>query len=271
MPSVQLSDGTTLAYASAGRGPAVLCLQGVGVVGEGWRPQLDGLADEFHLLAPDNRGIGASSPVTGQVSVEQYAADALALLDALDIERAHVIGHSLGGVIAQQLALDAPARVRSLSLLCTLARGKDGARVTWRSVWVGLRMYLGTPRMRRAAFLSNVLSEDELRATDIDELHARLSPYFGRDLATTPAIVMKQVGALRRHDTFDRLGELAGVPTLVVSGAHDVVAPPAQGRALAAAIPGARLVVFEDAAHGLPLTRIERTNALLREHLRAAR
>lgn len=177
-------------------------------------------------------------------------------------------GTPLGGVIAQQLALDAPQRVLSLALLCTLFRGKDGARMTPRVIWTGMKMMLGTKRMRRAAFLSNVLPPDELRTRNIDELHDWLSPYFGRDLAITPPIVMKQVGAMRAHDISSRLSELSGIPTLVVSGKHDVIAPPAQGQAIADAIEGARYVEFEDAAHSLPIAQADRTNELLREHLK---
>jgi 3-oxoadipate enol-lactonase len=241
------------------------------VVGNGWRPQLDALSDEFRLIAFDNRGIGGSSPVDGEVSVEELAADAAALLDALEISRAHVMGHSLGGVIAQQLALDAPDRILSLSLLCTLHRAKDGVRMTPSVVWRGIRTMVGTKRMRRAGFLSNVLPADELRRWDIDELHDELSPLFGRDLATTPPIVFKQVKAMGAHDISGRLSEIEGIPTLVLSGRHDVIAPPSQGRALAEAIAGARYMEFEDAAHGLPIFQAERANACLREHLHAAR
>jgi len=269
VPTLPISTGTTIHYESMGTGRPVLCIQGVGVIGNGWRPQLDGLSDEFRLIAFDHPGIGSSGPVDGRVTVERYARDAVALLDALEIERAHVMGHSLGGVVAQQLALDARARVRSLSLLCTLFRGRDGARLTPRVLWVGVRMMIGTRRMRRAAFLSNVLPPAELRERDTDVLAAELAPLFGRDLATTPSIVMKQVRALGAHDTSSRLGELTGIPTLVVSAEHDVIAPPAQGRALAGAIGGARYVEVEGAAHGLPIMQADRTNALLREHLRA--
>jgi 3-oxoadipate enol-lactonase len=131
-------------------------------------------------------------------------------------------------------------------------------------------MMIGTKRMRRAAFLSNVLPADELRERDIDDLHDFLSPLFGRDLATTPPIVIKQVGAMRAHDISSRLPELSGIPTLVLTGRYDVIAPPSQGRALAEAIEGARYVELEDAAHGMPIMQADETNALLREHLRAA-
>ncbi|HEY6170092.1 MAG TPA: alpha/beta fold hydrolase, partial [Verrucomicrobiae bacterium] len=133
-----------LHYELAGSGPPVLMIQGVGVTGEGWRPQVNGLAGEFQTLIFDNRGIGRSIPCRGPVSIETMATDAQALMDAAGWESAHVVGHSMGGVIAQQLALDAPKRVRSLSLLCTFARGKDGARLTPWVLWMTLRTRIGS-------------------------------------------------------------------------------------------------------------------------------
>ncbi len=265
MPWVTIDGGSTLHYQERGSGPVVLCLQGVGVVGNGWRPQLDGLGDAFHLIAPDNRGIGHSALGDDPVSVAAYARDARRLLDALDIERAHVMGHSLGGAIAQQLALDAPDRIESLAMLCTFHRASDGARLTPRNLWTGLRNVIGTKRMRRAAFLSNVLPAEVLRQVDIDELHAKFSPLFGRDLATLPPIVMKQVRALGAYDGSEHWAALRTIATLVLAGAHDVIAPPAQGQAIADATSG-RYVEFSDAAHGLPITHAKAVNALLREH-----
>src|SRR5688572_19884177 len=112
----------------------------------------------------------------------------------------HVIGHSMGGVIAQQLALDCPKRVRSLSLFCTFARGKDAARLTPWVLWMTLRTRIGTRRMRRRAFLEMLWPVDTLNTVDNDELAGRVASLIGRDLADQPAILMKQVGALRHHD-----------------------------------------------------------------------
>ena len=108
-------------------GPRLLFIQGVGVIGEGWRPQVLELNGYFQTLVFDNRGIGRSQPCRGPISIEAMADDARALLDEVGWESAHVIGHSMGGVIAQQLALDCPKRISSLSLLCTFLRGKDAA------------------------------------------------------------------------------------------------------------------------------------------------
>ena len=257
-------EGLTIAFEEAGAGEPVLLLQGIGVAGNGWRPQLDGLADRFHLVAPDNRGIGGSAP--GEVSIEAMAADAFGLMDHLGWDRAHVVGHSMGGVIAQQLALDAPSRVKSLSLLCTFHRATDATAMRWFMFQVGVRMRVGTRRMRRHAFLEMILTPTQHRTADKDALAAEYAVYFGRDLAETPGIVMQQVGAMRRHDVSARLGELAGVPTLVLSGAEDRVALPETGERLAAAIGAARYHRMDDAAHGLTITHAATLNPILAEH-----
>jgi aminoacrylate hydrolase len=197
------------------------------------------------------------------------AADARALVDHLGWERCHVAGHSMGGVIAQQLALDAPDRIRSLSLLCTFVRGKDGATPSPWLMWIGLRTRIGTRAMRRRAFVEMIYPASMLAGVDRDAAAAEYAPLFGRDLADSPPVLMKQLRAMGAHDASGRLSELRSIPTLVLSGDEDRVAPPAQGRALAKAIEGARYVEMERAAHGLTIQRADETNDILAEHLDA--
>jgi pimeloyl-ACP methyl ester carboxylesterase len=266
--------GCRLAYRLGGRagGPPVLFVQGVGVHGDGWRPQVDGLGDRFSCLTFDNRGMAASQPIgTAAVPVGQMAADALALMDAVGWPSAHLVGHSLGGLVALQLALAAKARVRSLSLLCTFADGRIPTRLTPWMLWVGARTRIGTRRQRRRAFLRLVLPPTEWAAlADTDAAAAELAPLFGHDLADSPPVVMKQFAAMKACDLTPRLGELAGVSTLVVSAAHDRIAPPAAGRAIAAAVSGARYVEVADASHGLPIRHAGRVNGWLADHVEAA-
>ncbi len=252
-----------LHYELAGQGPPVLLIQGVGVVGEGWRLQVDALKQRCQTLIFDNRGIGKSVPCAGPISIEAIAEDARALMEAAGWESAHVIGHSMGGVIAQQLALDCPQRVRSLSLLCTFARGKDAARVTPWVLWMTLRTRIGTRRMRRRAFLEMLCPPEALQKADTDALAARFGGLIGRDLADQPPILMKQLMAMGRHDTYSRLGELRDIPTLVVSAEHDRIALPRYGQMLANAIRGARFELLRDASHGVFIHTPNRVNELL--------
>ncbi|HVL11627.1 MAG TPA: alpha/beta fold hydrolase [Gemmata sp.] len=261
-------DGSRLAYDVKGEGPPVLFIQGVGLHGNGWKPQTDALSPRFRCLTFDNRGTGRSTPVPAAVTVEQMAGDALAVAEAEAWRTFHVVGHSLGGLVALCLALGARERVRSLSLMCTFADGRDAAPLTTRMCWLGMRTRVGTRRMRRRAFVRLVAGPGA--AADPDALAEELTPLFGHDLADQPPVVGKQLKAMRRYTAAARLGELAGVPTLVMAGSHDPIAPPRVGRVPADGIPGAKYVEFPDASHGLPITHAHRVNALLREHLAAA-
>lgn len=261
--------GCPIHYTVRGQGPAVLFIQGVGVHGEGWRPQVDELAPDFACITFDNRGVGRSTPAGASVTVEQMADDARAVLEAAGFESAHVVGHSLGGLVALQLALDTRARVQSLTLMCTFASGRAAAPLTPRMVWAGVRSRVGTRAMRRRGFLSIILPPGHV--PDPDALAANLAPLFGHDLADQEPITGLQLKAMRRSDVSARLPELAGLPTLVMSAVHDPIAPPRITRALADGIPGARYLEADDASHGLPITHAAWVNARVREHLGVVR
>jgi pimeloyl-ACP methyl ester carboxylesterase len=269
MPTLTRPD-VTLSYEVIGQGAPVVFIQGIGVAGSGWRPQMDTLQDTFTCLSFDNRGLRNSTPCAGPITVEAMADDALALMDHLGWDSAHVVGHSMGGPTAVQLALNHPTRVRSLSLMCTFARGSDGAKLTARVLWMTLRTRIGTKRMRRRAFLEMLYPPEYLAPLDgdaQDALAAKIAPIIGRDLAVQPPILMKQLQALAKHDVYAHLGELASIPTWVISGANDKIARPDSGRRLAEAIPGATFERVEDASHGLPIHLVERVNGKLREFL----
>ena len=259
--------GCDLSYTVRGAGPPVLFIQGVGVYGDGWMPQIDALADRYQCVSFDNRGMGRSQPPGCRIRVEQMAEDATALMDALGWDSAHVVGHSLGGLIALHLALSARPRVRSLSLLCTFARGRDATPLSWWVLWTGLRTKIGTKRQRRHAFLELVMPPAVLAAADRDELAARLAPIFGHDLGEEPPITMRQLSAMRAYDATARLKELDGLPTLVVSAAFDRIAAPPSGRALAAGIESAQYIELAAASHGATIQCAGEINTLLHSHL----
>lgn len=260
--------GCRLTYDVRGEGPAVLLIQGVGVHGDGWTPQTEALASKYRCISFDNRGMGRSQPA-GSVTVEVMADDALAVLDAEKVETAHVVGHSLGGLVALRLALEARSRVKSLTLMCTFADGKAAAPLTFRMMWLGMRTKIGTRRMRRRGFLRLVMPAEALAGVDINAMAEKLAPLFGHDLGDSPPVVNAQLSAMRKYSAAPRLGELAGLPTLVLSGAHDPISPPRVSESLAKGIPGARHVPFADASHGLPVQHADRVNALLLEHFSA--
>jgi pimeloyl-ACP methyl ester carboxylesterase len=263
-----VAAGTHLAYLKEGAGTPVLLLQGVGLIGEGWRPQIEHLRANFTCIAPDNRGIGDSPAGKDKLSVEAMADDAIAVMDAEGFNQFHVVGHSMGGLLAQEVALRVPGRVLSLSLLCTFARGKQGATLSAGMMVTALRTRIGTRRMRRHAFLSLVLSPKTFASADKDAWAEQLAPLFGHDLADQPPIVLKQVGAMSRHNSYDKLGQLGHIPTLVASAEHDGIARVTYGIQLAAAIPGATFVELPGAGHGVPIEDAPKINALLQEQFR---
>lgn len=264
------AGGVDLAYQLAGRGPAVICIQGVGVIGHGWSPQAEVLARRYQVITFDNRGIGRSGAGAPPLTIEAMASDVLAILDAEHVERAHVIGHSLGGLVAQHVALTAPRRVRSLALLCTFADGAAPGKLSFRMAALGLRTRVGTRAMRRNGMMRLIMPSEYLRHVDRAALAERLQKLFGRDLADQPPIVSAQLSAMAKYSALTRLGEIQGIPTLVASGAHDPIAPPHLGRAIAAGIPRSRLVEFPEASHALPIQLPDEVNAMLLEHLEQA-
>ena len=206
----------------------------------------------------------------GELTIEAMAGDALALMDSLGIDRFHLAGHSMGGLIAQQVALHARARVASLALMCTFAHGWQASRLTPAMLLTAIRMRIGPRQMRRNAFMELVMPADYLRGVDRAHLASQLAPLFGRDLGDQPAVIMKQVRAMSRYDVSSQLHSLAGIPTLVLSATEDRVAAARFGRELARLIPGARYVEIGRAGHGVTIQLAGQVNDLFLAHLRAA-
>jgi len=269
MPVLDTS-GARLFYTCEGQGPPVLLVQGVGAIGNTWRPQINGLSARYTVAAYDNRGIGRSTIRDGRLTIEDMAADALAIVDALGIDRFHLAGHSMGGVIAQAIALRAPSRILSLAFLCSFARGRDGAKMSLPMLITAMRMRIGTRPMRRNAFLGLIMPARYLQRVDRAELAGQLQPLFGRDLADQAPITMKQLRAMSKYDASTRLHSLGGIPTLVVAAAEDRIARPEYNKAIADAIPGARYVELSDSGHGVTIHRADEINALLADHFAAA-
>jgi aminoacrylate hydrolase len=262
------TERARIQYWKTGSGPAVILVQGAGVIGEGWRPQINALKDRYTVLWIDNRGIGQSVITSGALRIEDMAADVLAVADVERLQEFHLVGHSMGGLIAQKVALTAPARVKSLSLLCTFLKGSQGATMSIPMLITAIRSRVGSRRMRRYAFVELVMPPAYLATVDRDELCAGLQGLFGRDLADQPSIVMQQVRAMAKFDVSPQLSKLAAIPTLVVSAEHDRIARPEYGRALAAAIPGATFAEIAAAGHAVTIQCAAEVNAMLTRHVR---
>ncbi len=214
--------------------------------------------------------MGKSRPVPRTLTVDRMVSDTLTIMDTAGTDSVHLVGHSLGGCVALALALREPGRVRSLALLCTSARGADATELSHPLLLLGLRTRIGSRKMRRAAFLEFVLSPGRRKSHDLALEASRLAPLFGHDLADSPPVAMKQLGALRKFDVTLRLTELGSKPTLVICGSHDLIFPPTSARVLADGIAGARLIEYSNAAHGIPIELAEDVNRELWKHFISA-
>ena len=243
-------------------GEPVLLIMGLSGSHRDWHRLVPHLLD-CDVVLLDNRGTGMSSPVRGLLTMADMVDDAVAVLDAAELENAPVHGTSMGGMIAQHLALDRRPRVRSLILSATtpggmvrnppwrlLAATALRPVVGWQRTWSMVAPLTYSEHTRRAA-------PDRVRA----DLRIRL------EHATNPRTTLAQMAAIARHDTRTRLHELEGLAVTVIHGDGDHLVPLAHGRALAEGIPGARLVVLEGAAHVLATDDEPGLAAAVREHL----
>lgn len=229
-------------FERSGSGPALLCLHGIGSTSRAFRQQLAGLSDTCTVVAWDAPGYGRSDDPGEGFTLEDQADRAAALLDELEIDAAHVLGHSMGGVVAQLVYHRHPRKVRSLILSDTNAGG-GAAPEPERSERVRRRLEMIdtlTPRQlaeKRAPEVLRTGAPPELLA-EVTDIMAEIRPAGYRAAA---------IGL----GSTDLTGQLAciKVPTLVIHGAEDTVVPPAVGRALAAAIAGAQFVLVDEAGH----------------------
>jgi 3-oxoadipate enol-lactonase len=234
-----------LYYESTGTGPPALLINGQAMTLATWWRTVPVLAESFRVLTFDQRDMGRSGHSPWPYSVSQMATDAVAVLDAADVERAHVYGISLGGMVAQEVALMYPDRVEALVLGATTAGGPGTILARPEPLGFFVRAgAMGSEEAEWAAVPYNYAEETRrLHGDRIAEDIAR------RVLDTTDALgYIHQVAAAAGHNTVGRLHEIAA-PTLVVHGEDDVVIPPSNGRLLAQAIPGAELKVWPDAGH----------------------
>jgi pimeloyl-ACP methyl ester carboxylesterase len=267
------SHGWRIAYRDEGRGTPVLFIQGAGVHGDGWLPQTESLRNGYRCITFDNRGIGQSVAIDAQnplssLSVDQMAHDVRSLLQTLSVTSAHIVGHSLGGLIALRFATQFPNAVQSLALLCTFADGRQAAPLTWRMIRLGIGTQIGTKAMRRRAFY-RLIAPPTAAAPSTEELD-ELSGLFGHDLAIQPPVVPHQLRAMRACSVTSELGVLQDIPTIILSARHDPIAPPRCGQVIAAGMPHARHLIIDDASHGLPITHAALVNRELEQHFQTA-
>jgi len=238
------ANGVDLWVEQDGEGDDVLFISGLADEGACWVDQVAGLRDRYRLTTFDNRGVGRSATPEGPFQIADFAADTAALMEAFGLERAHIVGSSMGGAIAQELALARPDLVRSLVLNGTWCRGDRFLHEVFRNwIWsaqkadgirdflVAVNLWCFAPRIWNDGTMDGWLDEAEASA------HAQSVDAFTRSAE-----------ALIRHDSADRIGAISA-PTLVTVGELDLCLPERYSRAIVERVPGARLVVFREAGH----------------------
>jgi pimeloyl-ACP methyl ester carboxylesterase len=244
-----------MAYRTQGEGPALLMVAGTGYPGGTWYPELlDRLATRHTVITYDHRGTGGTTGPTGEFSTRTLAADALGLLGALDVPSAHVLGHSMGGRVAQWMALDDPARVRSLVLAASGPGALPGS--TGHTLGVPVAAATGLVEEGYEAYVRRVQREtfftEEFAAAQPDVVEWLARAFW----AGRPSVrdYFQHVAARQQHSTVERLAEIRQ-PVLVLVGERDTHRRGTgshleQSEYLAKELPDADLVVLPGVKHG---------------------
>jgi pimeloyl-ACP methyl ester carboxylesterase len=269
MPKAKVGD-IQLYYEEHGRGEPLLLIMGLGASTLSWSEQIPTFGREFRVIAFDNRGAGRSDKPAVRYNIALFADDTTGLMDALGIDSAHVYGQSMGGFIAQELALRHPQRVRTLVLGSTSCGGRHAVAASPENLaGIGMMNVLapreaaekGLPLLYSGEFIAryrDILIQRSLRESE---------------LRPPPDALGRQVHAAVRHNTFDRLADIR-CPTLVITGSDDKIVPADNSRILAERIPHAELAVLPGAGHGYLVEKAAESNTIvlefLRHHRRAA-
>jgi pimeloyl-ACP methyl ester carboxylesterase len=262
VPKANVND-IQLYYEVHGRGEPLVLIMGLGASTLGWDMQTPTFSREFQVVAFDNRGSGRSDKPAGHYSVRLFAEDTAGLMDALGMASAHVYGVSMGGFIAQELALSYPQRVRTLVLGATSCGGRQAAVAL--PEHLSLMISLNSLSAEEAAEKGlPLMYSDEFIARKRQELIERA--LAEAELRPPPDAYGRQVQAATRHDTCDRLPQIC-CPTLVISGSEDKIVPAENSRILADQIPSAELVVLPKAGHGYLVECAEESNAIVLDFL----
>ena len=262
MPKVTV-NGVELNYVEAGNGQPLLMIMGFGGDHLAWAFQVPALSARYRTITFDNRGAGQSSVPDEPYSTRMMAEDAVGLLDALGVERAHVLGVSMGGMIAQEVALGHPGRVRSLQLHCTYAR-PDRYMLALMDAWRAVRAKATPEEWLRTVALW--LFSPRTYAERPDFVEMVIQTGLANPHPFTLTGFLRQGDAVRDHDTLDRLPGLA-CPTLVSVAEDDVLVPPRFARQVAAAAPRAELRVIEGAGHAYFWERADAFNTMCLDFL----
>ena len=236
------NNGVKISWEERGGGDPLLLIMGLGYPSDMWYRTVPVVSRHYRTITFDNRGVGRSDSPAGPYSISQMASDAAAVLDAAGIDRAHVFGVSMGGMIAQEFALTYPSRLRSLILGCTAPGGPNAVRADNEVIEVLMQRGNMSPEEGVRAAVPFIYDPATPRERVEEDLKVRLRAY------PSAASYFAQIDGIMKFEAYSRLAQING-PTLVIHGHHDRLVPPGNGELIANRIPGAKLVMLKDASH----------------------
>jgi 3-oxoadipate enol-lactonase len=240
MPFVE-NLGARIHWDEEGHGAPLLLIMGLGWPSQAWYRSRAALSQKYRTIALDNRGVGRSEASPGPYSIVQMAADAAAVLNAARVNTAHIFGVSMGGMIAQEFALQYPRKVRSLILGCTAAGGPQAVRAEQAALQVLITR--GPDAEQFAKAIAPFIYYRETPAERIEEDDAVRRKWY------PPAdAYFAQLQAIMGWEAYSRLGQITA-PTLVIHGENDRLVPPENAKLIAERIPGAKSVMIPRASH----------------------
>jgi 3-oxoadipate enol-lactonase len=253
--------GISLYYESCGSGEPVLLISGLGSNTELWCRQTTVLSSHHQTIAFDNRGAGRSDVPDGPYTIKEMASEAVRLLDALDIPAAHVVGSSMGGMIAQEVAIQYPDKALSLALIATQCGGPHafGAAQENAAALEELATLDMTPQERARGWVPYTLSQSFRTANpELVEEYVRVSALY----PPTTAGLRAQWSALMGYDSWERL-PLVTAPALILQGDQDLLVPPENADVLGVRIPDSRVAFIPGAGHSLAFEAAEEVAEML--------
>jgi pimeloyl-ACP methyl ester carboxylesterase len=267
MPHLK-SNGVNLYYEEHGSGEPLVLIMGFTVSSIGWHWNVPAFAEDFRTIVFDNRGVGQSDKPDAPYSMQMFAEDTVGLLDGLNIDKAHVFGISMGGMIAQEFALRYPQRVKTLILGCTNCGGPNAVLSKDPDVLNILNNIESVDVQQAALAMTKVAVTPWFMQKRMDILLQMNQMSIQHP--TPKHGMVRQMQAIQGHDTYARLS-LISMPTLVVTGKEDGLVPPENSLTLAQRIPNADLVLLSNASHLFNVELPEATGEVVKSFIQRRR
>ncbi|HWE52559.1 MAG TPA: alpha/beta fold hydrolase [Bryobacteraceae bacterium] len=245
-----ISNGARIYWEESGAGEPLLLIMGLGYSHEMWFRTRPVVSARYRTIVFDNRGVGKSDVPQGAYPIAQMAADAAAVMDAAGVQRAHVLGISMGGMIAQEFAINYPERVNRLVLGCTACGGPKSIPAAQKVLDILMARATMTPDEGTVAMVPHIYDATTPREKIDEDLIIRRRTY------PEVAGYVGQVQGIMAWSSFDRLSQIKA-PTLVIHGETDELVPPGNAGILAGNIAGSRLVMLPHASHIFPTDQTE--------------